>query len=359
LGISRLLELRRRLESYNLEACLLSQCENLRYLSGFTGSSGWLLVSSNKILLAVDSRYTEQAKIEAPEIEIVCVKGDITNWLPQIIQGLSCKIVGFEADILSYNLHQKVYTALVNNDIEVSLTPMVNLVENIRTVKEAEEQELIMRATDVADLALEYAKSIIAPGIAENEVEWELEKFLREHGSETLPFEIIVASGPNSALPHAKASERVIQSDEPVLIDLGARVKGYCSDLSRTFCCGKGDSEFSKLYDIVLGAQLTALATIEPGMNGDKADKLARTVIEQSNYGDLFGHGLGHGIGLSVHESPRIGPTSSDILCDGMAFTVEPGVYIAGWGGIRIEDTVLMQNGKIKTLSKSDKTAII
>ena len=174
-----------------------------------------------------------------------------------------------------------------------------------------------------------------------------------------MPFEVIVASGPNSALPHAKSSERTIKMAEPVLIDIGARINGYCSDLSRTFFCGKSDKKSSNVYDVVLGAQLTALATIECGVNGDVADKLARSVIEQAKYGNYFGHGLGHGVGLSVHESPRIGPTSSDILCDGMVFTVEPGIYIAGWGGVRIEDTVMMQNGKIINLSKVDKIAVI
>jgi Xaa-Pro aminopeptidase len=144
-----------------------------------------------------------------------------------------------------------------------------------------------------------------------------------------------------------------------VVIDLGARVNGYCSDLSRTFFLGDEDETFSKIYDIVLGAQLTALATIGAGMNGDQADRLARTVIEQANYGDAFGHGLGHGVGLEAHESPRLGTNSSDLLTDGMVFTVEPGIYIAGWGGVRIEDTVVMENGKIKALTRADKIAHI
>jgi Xaa-Pro aminopeptidase len=159
-----------------------------------------------------------------------------------------------------------------------------------------------------------------------------------------------VASGSNAALPHAKPSEKIIVEGEPVVIDLGARVNGYCSDLSRTFFLGGEDKTFSRIYDIVLGAQLTALAAIMAGMNGDQADRLARAVVEEAGYGDVFGHGLGHGVGLETHESPRLGPDSSDLLVNGMVFTIEPGIYIPDWGGVRIEDTVVMENGRVKAL---------
>jgi Xaa-Pro aminopeptidase len=174
-----------------------------------------------------------------------------------------------------------------------------------------------------------------------------------------VPFDIIVASGHNAALPHARPSEKVISENEPIVVDLGARVNGYCSDLTRTFVIGGTDKTFSKIYDIVLGAQLTALSNIVAGMNGDQADRLARTVIEQANYGDAFGHSLGHGVGLETHEAPRLGPNSSDILIDGMVFTIEPGIYLDGWGGVRIEDTVVMENGKVKNLTRADKKATI
>jgi len=359
LGIDRLQELRRNIESHNLKACLISQPENVRYLSGFNGSAGWLLISSNKALLAVDFRYTEQAKNESPEFEILHIQGDILNWFPQIVTELNYKTIGFEADVISFSLYKRICDEFKNRDIKVTLFPTNNLVESLRTIKDKNEQEYVISATNLADSAIDYAKSVIAPGLTENEIAWEIEKYLRSNGSETLPFDVIVASGPNAALPHAKSSKRVIQLSEPVLIDIGARINGYCSDLSRTFCCGKADNKFSEVYDIVLGAQLSALAMIESGMSGDEADKLARTIIDQAGYADSFGHGLGHGIGLSIHELPRIGPLSSDILCNGMIFTVEPGIYITGWGGVRIEDTVMMQNGKITNFSKADKMAII
>ncbi len=359
MGISRLGGLRQKIECNNLEACLISKPGNIRYLTGFTGSAGWLLVTSKRALLAVDFRYIEQVNNESQECEILHVKGDIPDWLPQIISEIKCGTAGFEADVISFNLYHRTVDALKNKDIRIKLVPTSDLVESLRSIKDVNEQEQISKAADLTSSALEYAKSIITPGLPESDIAWKLEIYLREHGSEILPFEIIVASGPNSALPHARSSERVIQPREPILIDIGARINGYCSDLSRTFFCGKSDKKFSAVYDVVLGAQLTALATIESGMNGDVADKMARSVIEQAKYSDYFGHGLGHGVGLSVHESPRIGPMSSDILCDGMIFTVEPGIYITGWGGIRIEDTVMMQNGKIINLSKVDKIAVI
>ena len=356
--MKRLERLRQLLEHQELDALLVSQSENRRYLSGFTGSSGWLLISQNHAFLAVDFRYIEQAKREALDFEIAHIKGDLPTWLPELISELRLKKVGFEADHIPFIVYDRLCNAINNNNHQFQLMPTTDLVQSLRAVKEAGELEYIVQAANLADAALEYATSIIRSGITEKELAWELEKFLRGKGSETIPFEIIVASGANSALPHARPSEQVIRDGEPVVIDLGARVNGYCSDLSRTLCVGKKDKTFSKIYDIVLGAQLTALATIEAGMSGNQADKLSRTVIQQAGYGEAFGHGLGHGVGLQAHESPHVGPNSSDLLTDGMVFTIEPGIYVTGWGGVRIEDTVIMEDSKIKTLTRAKKTTI-
>jgi Xaa-Pro aminopeptidase len=191
--------------------------------------------------------------------------------------------------------------------------------------------------------------------MTEKEVSWEIESFLKENGSESLPFDLIVASGPRSALPHAQPTERPIQKGEPIVVDIGARVDGYCSDLTRTFYLGEADSTFAKVYDIVLGAQLAAIATLESGMSGEQADRLARTVIEEAGHGKDFGHSLGHGVGLACHEEPRLAPRVSSKLIDGMVFTVEPGIYITGWGGVRIEDMVVLEKGKPKVLSQASK----
>ena len=233
--------------------------------------------------------------------------------------------------------------------------PTEGLVESLRAVKDEEELVHLSRAAELADSAIAHIKSRVQPGMTEKDAAWEIERFLRENGSEELPFHVIVASGPNSALPHATPTERRIQTDEPIIADLGARIGGYCSDLTRTLCIGSQDTTFAKVYDLVLGAQLTALATLNTGMNGEQADSLARTVIEQAGYQDYFGHGLGHGVGLASHESPRLGYKSEDILNDDMVFTVEPGIYLPGWGGVRIEDMVMFEHGQAKVLTKSEK----
>jgi Xaa-Pro aminopeptidase len=357
--VSRLQKLRHSLAQKELDALVVSQPENRRYLSGFTGSAGWLIISNSIAYLAVDFRYVEQAKKEAPDFNVIHVKDDMVKWLPKFLSDLGLKKAGFEADQVPFATYEKLFKTINDDGYRLQLIPASGLVESVRSVKEPEELGFITEAVKLADAAFDHAKSMLRPGMTEKEVAWELEKFLREKGSQAVPFDIIVASGPNAALPHAKPSEQVLLKNTPVIIDLGARVNGYCSDLTRTFFIGDEDKTFSKIYDIVLGAQLTALATIRAGMNGDQADRLARTVIEQAKYGDAFGHGLGHGVGLETHESPRLGPNSSDLLVDGMVFTIEPGIYVAAWGGVRIEDTVVMENGKMKSLSRADKKANI
>jgi Xaa-Pro aminopeptidase len=193
--------------------------------------------------------------------------------------------------------------------------------------------------------------------MTEKEVAWEIEKYIRDNGSEPIPFDIIVASGPNAALPHAKPTDRPISDGEPIILDIGARWKGYCSDLSRTLCLGLHDKRFQAIYNLVLKAQLSALDGIGAGMTGAQADGIARGVIDQGGYKDAFGHGLGHGVGLAVHERPRVSLNSVDVIQENMVFTVEPAIYIMGWGGVRIEDTVVIRNGKVQPLTKAAKNA--
>ena len=357
--LSRLQNLRHSLDQKQLDILIVFHPENRHYLSGFNGSAGWLIISARSAYLAVDFRYVEQAKKESPDFDVVLVKGDIMEWLPKFASELGFKKVGFEADHISFTTYQKLLKTIKDNGLQIELIPTDGLVEAIRVVKEPEELEFIKRAVQLADAAYDQVKSILRPGITEEETAWALEKFLRETGSQALPFDIIVASGANAALPHAKPTEKVLLKNEPVVIDLGARANGYCCDLTRTYIIGDGDKTFSKIYDIVLGAQLTAISNVVTGMNGDQADRLARTVIEQSNYGDAFGHSLGHGVGLETHELPRLGPNSLDVLSNDMVFTIEPGIYIAGWGGVRIEDTVVIENGKVKSLTRADKKANI
>ncbi len=352
---SRLQKLRQRLAEQEIDAIFISQPENRYYLSGFDGSSGYLLITPQNRILATDFRYIEQAKRQAPDYEIFRSSGDMGDWFPGLVVELNLRKLGFEAGDITFAVYQQLTDTLNRVESKLRLVPLDGFVESLRAIKEPEEIELITKAEDITDNAFEYIKDMIHTGMNEKEVAWEIEKFLREKGSEPIPFDIIVASGSNSALPHAKPSPRAIHSGEPVVIDIGARVGGYSSDLSRTICLATPDDTFNKVYDIVLEAQLTAMAAIKKGMTSGEIDNLARMVINQAGYGEAFGHGLGHGIGLAPHEQPRLGPNSTDKLADGMVFTIEPGIYLVGWGGVRIEDVVVMESGKIRVISKARK----
>ncbi len=346
-------KLRQRLAEKELDAICITQPENRYYLSGFDGSSGFLLITPQNAILATDFRYIEQAKRQSPDCNILQISGNIVDWFPGLVTDLALKRLGFEAGHITFAVYQQLTEALQKSQLR--LVPVDGLVESLRVIKEPEEIELITKAAEITDKAFAYIEGIIRIGMTEETVAWEIEKFLRQGGSQTIPFDIIVASGPNAALPHAKPSPRPIHTGEPVVIDIGARVGGYASDLSRTICLGSPDDTFNKVYDIVLGAQLATLAIIKQGMTGGEVDHLARTVIEQAGYGEAFGHGLGHGVGLASHEQPRLGPKSLERLADGMVFTIEPGIYLAGWGGVRIEDVVVMEESKIKVISKARK----
>ena len=354
-GMKRLRKLRASIAERGLEALLIYQPENLLYLSGFTGSSGWLLISGQNAILATDFRYVEQAKGESPDFEIIQTKQELRDWLPGLVSDLGWHKLGFEANSISYEGYHKLSEAIKNRQVSLELVPTTGIVDQLRSIKEPEELQFITKAVALTDAVFEQAKLIIHPGITEKETAWEIEKFLRQEGSEGMPFEIIVASGPNSALPHARPAEKIICSGEPVLIDMGARINGYCSDFSRTLFLGETDKSLQEIYNIVLKAQTTAIERVESGMDASQADRLARSVVEQAGYGDAFGHGLGHGVGLAVHEFPTLGPSSSDSLADGMVFTIEPGIYLAGQGGVRIEDMVVLENGKAKVLSKAKR----
>ncbi len=352
---SRLQKLRQKLAEKEVDAFFISQPENRYYLSGFDGSDGFLLITSQNAILATDFRYIEQAKRQAPDYEIFQITNSIADWFPRLVAELNLKRLGFEAGHITFVLYQQLTDALNKAKSQLKLVSVDGLVESLRAIKEPEEIELITKAVEISDSAFEYIENIIHIGMSEKEVAWEIEKSMREQGSQTIPFEIIVASGPNSALPHAQPSEHAITSGEPIVIDIGARIGGYGSDLSRTICLGAHDDAFNKVYDTVLSAQLAAIAAIKEGMTGEEADSLARKVIKQAGYGEAFGHSLGHGVGLAPHERPRLGPNSKEHLVNGMVFTIEPGIYLTGWGGVRIEDTVAMESGKIRVISRARK----
>jgi len=355
---NRLGKLHQRMAEKETEAILISQPESRHYLSGFNGSSGFLLITPGSAILATDFRYVEQAEMQSPDYNIFKIAGDIEGWFPGLIDGLSIRRLGFESDHLGFGMYRRLSNILDDSGLQTRLVPITGLVEPIRAVKEPEEIELITQAVAISDTALDKVVATIQAGMMEEEVAWEIEKSLRDNGSQSLPFEVIVASGANAALPHARPSRRAIQPGEPLVIDIGARVQGYNSDLSRTICLSPADDTFKKVYKVVLEAQMAAITSITEGMTGAQADGFAREIIEGAGYGDSFGHGLGHGLGLSPHEKPHLSPNSEDVLVNGMVFTIEPGIYLTGWGGVRTEDTVIMENGKIRVLSQAQKMEV-
>ncbi|MFC2007905.1 M24 family metallopeptidase, partial [Chloroflexota bacterium] len=340
---NRLNKLRRRLAEEELEAIFISQPENRYYLSGFTGSSGFLLITEQTAILATDFRYTEQARVQSPDYDIIHIAGDMAGWISGLTADLHLSSLGFEAGHVTFAMHRQLRRVL-NRRPSIRLIPSDGIVESMRAVKEPEELELIARAAELGDAALACIEDTICSGMSEQEIARELEKFLRDNGSQAVPFEIIVAAGPNAALPHARPSGHIINRGEPIMIDIGARVEGYSSDLTRTICLGADDT-FKKIYDVVLDAQLSAMSIIREGITGEQVDTAARAVIHNAGYGEAFGHALGHGIGLAPHELPRLGQGSSEILKDNMVFSIEPGIYLPGWGGVRIEDLVVIKNG--------------
>ena len=345
-----------QLPEHEVDAMLISTTENRRYLSGFTGSAGYLLISNDHAVLVTDSRYTEQATSQAPDYQVLQVRGG-WDWLIELLKETCVRRLGFESQNMTVSTHNSLLDALKQDESlnKVSLVATAGITEEQRAIKDGNELTSLQKAIDASDRAMEAMCPQIKEGMTEREVAWRMEMAMRDFGADSISFDTIVAAGPNGAMAHHRPSDRPIGRGEPIVIDMGAKVSGYCSDITRTVVVGEPDETFRKIYDIVLGAQLTAINTVKPGMTGEEGDGLARTVIEEAGYGDNFGHGLGHGVGLAVHENPRVGPRSSDLLATETVFTVEPGIYLSGWGGVRIEDIVLLGNEGAAPLSKASK----
>jgi Xaa-Pro aminopeptidase len=353
---SRIENLRSQFSTADIDSILISMPENRRYLSGFSGSAGYLLVSTSDAVLATDFRYIEQSGQQAPDYRIHRIGGN-TGWIAELASEMNVSRIGFESDHLTVASLSDFEKALAERDDDgsTSLIPTTGITEIMRAVKDANERKLLERAIQIADDALARVASAIEPGMTEKQVAWDIEKAMRDLGAESNAFDIIVGAGPNGALPHHRADDTVIQSGDPVVIDMGATYAGYRSDLTRTFCIGQPDDRFQQIYDTVLGAQVAAEQAARPGMTGAEVDAIARDYISDAGYEEYFGHGLGHGVGLAIHERPRVIQSSEDVLENGMIFTIEPGIYIPGWGGVRIEDIVVLEGGTTTVLSQSPK----
>lgn len=354
--VTRRLEvIRERLQEDGIDALLVQSAINRRYLSGFTGSAGALVISPQRAWILVDFRYVEQAKAEAPSFELIHFDALLPR-LGQLFQEAGIERVGFEAAHVSVASLQSLKQEIPNID----WVPTVDWVERARGRKDPVELATMQQAIDLADEAFEHILGYLQPGRTEKEIALELEFYMRRRGAERLAFSTIVASGPNGALPHAVPTERELKRGDLVTLDFGCVVDGYASDLTRTVAIGAVDDRGRELYELVLEAQRTGIQAVRPGRLGKEVDAEARGVIEQAGYGEYFGHGLGHGVGLAVHEEfPRLSTRGEVKLEPGMVCSVEPGVYIPGWGGIRIEDLVVVTSDGCKVLSRSNKELLI
>jgi len=352
-GVNQRIErLRQRFEG-EVDAFITSHPANRRYLTGFTGSAGTVVVGRDRAFLLVDFRYVEQAKAQAQGVEIVHFD-DLHRSLAQLLSEVKARRVAFEAAHVTVAGERKLREAVP----DVAWEPAENWVEELRAVKEPREIEAIQAAVDLADRAFSYIVERLR-GRTEREIALDLEFFMRREGASKLAFDTIVASGPNGALPHAVPTDRVVTEGDLVTLDFGAVVDGYCSDITRTVAVGKADGRQREIYQLVLEAQRTGVAAVRPGRTGREVDAEAREVIARAGHGEHFGHGLGHGVGLEVHERPPVlSKLGEEVLQEGMVTSVEPGVYISGWGGVRIEDLVVVTGDGCRTLTRSPKDLI-
>jgi Xaa-Pro aminopeptidase len=334
-----------RIAAAGLDGLLVQSLANIRYLTGFTGTAALLLVRPDGVTLITDFRYATQAPQEAgTTVRVEVDQVNVWDRLKRILEERKPGRIGFEAHVATVREHDR-----LRGLGPTSWEPTADLVERGRLVKDDDEVAAIRAAATLASEALAEVLPTVRPGQAEFEIGARLEAALRRRGSEWHPFQTIVASGPRSALPHARTSARTVGAGEWLLLDFGAQVDGYCADLTRTVVVGgRADERQRLVYGIVLEAQRRALANVRPGQTGREGDALARDVIASRGYGDAFGHSLGHGLGLEVHEAPRLSPTAEAALVAGAVVTIEPGIYLPGWGGVRLEDDVqLAERGPV------------
>jgi Xaa-Pro aminopeptidase len=331
---------------------LLTAQPNIFYFTNFTGHDSFALLTPKHTILITDGRYDIQARGECPGARIVVRRGPITDWLAMVLQKLAPKNIGLFGEEITLSLKKKINAACRQTRFQtISAKP----IHDMRQIKTADEIVRIKKALAIAEAAFLDLLNDLEPGRTENEVAAELEYRMRALGAEKASFETIVACGPNAAKPHARTSQQKITAAKPIIFDFGALADGYCSDLTRTVYLGKMPPCFKTMYSVCLEAQLAAIDAVKPGITADQVDGVARKIIDRAKFGRYFNHGLGHGLGLEVHEAPTLSGKSKQLLLPGMIVTVEPGIYIPGRGGVRIEDDVLITESGFKVLSSLPK----
>ncbi|RST73795.1 aminopeptidase P family protein [Siminovitchia acidinfaciens] len=347
-------KIRGNFTEFDIDGLLITSPYNRRYATNFTGTAGVALITHDAAYFITDFRYTKQAETQAPGYEIIQYAGSIISEIAEIVEKHGIKKLGFEQDYVTYSEWTK-----YEDELKAELVPISALIEELRMIKTDSEVAVIKEAADIADAAFKHILDFIKPGACEIDIANELEFFMRKCGATSSSFDIIVASGWRSALPHGVASDKLIEAGDFVTLDYGALHKGYISDITRTVAVGEPSQQLKEIYQIVLEAQMEAVEKIKPGMTGIEADKIARDLIAKHGYGEHFGHSLGHGIGLEVHEGPGLSPRSEKKLVPGMTVTVEPGIYLPNVGGVRIEDDILITDSGNERLTHSTKELLI
>lgn len=349
-----LTELRASFQEWNIDGLLITGAQNRRYVTGFTGTFGVVLISNREAKLITDFRYAEQAAAQVTGFEIVQYKGSIQEEVARQAEQMGISQLGYEEAHLTC-LGYRQYA----EQVKAATVPTKGVVEALRLIKSEAEIKSIKTAAQIADNAFTHILGFIRPGVTEREVSNELEFFMRKQGATSSAFDIIVASGVRGALPHGVASEKTIEQGEMVTLDFGALYQGYRSDITRTVAVGEPNEKLKGIYQIVLEALHRCTDGLKPGITSREADSLAREWITQAGYGDRFEHGTGHGVGLDIHEDPFLSQKTDVLLQAGMVITVEPGIYLPQFGGVRIEDDVLITADGHEVLTQSARELII
>ncbi|MDW7982194.1 MAG: aminopeptidase P family protein [Thermomicrobium sp.] len=356
---ARLARLRALLRERELEAIVITHPSNRFWLSGFTGedippneSAGHLVIGQHEAFVVTSRLNSTLAQQEALGFHVFDRERDFARGDAIVLQELGVRRVGFEDRAI---LYRDVHVLRETLGEGIELVPVGTLVDELRAVKSPDELEIIARAQAITDTAFQAVVAELRPGLTERDVALRLERALVEAGADGPAFPIAVASGPHGALPHYRPTRRVLASGEPIVIDMGAVVDGYCADLTRTVWLGRADERLEAIFAVVLEAVEAAEAGIRPGMTGREADALARAVIARAGYADAFTHSLGHGVGVRVHEAPSLSPASEHVLEPGHVVTIEPGIYLPGWGGVRIEDLVVIRQNGVEVLTRTPK----
>ena len=353
--MEKLAKLRAQFDELGIDGILITNGVNRRYLTGFTGSAGTVVITKSEACLFVDFRYVDQAHSQAENYSVIQLERDsIFTGVSKMAEKSGISRLGFEQENVTYRLH-----AQYQEEVQAEMVPLSGVIEGIRTIKTAEELQKIRTAVNISDAAFTHILNYIRPGITEIDVANELEFYMRKQGATSSAFDIIVASGHRSALPHGVASTKIIETGDMVTLDFGAYYEGYRSDITRTIAVGEPKEELKEIYTIVFDSLSHALGGIKAGLTGREADALTRDYITEKGFGKQYGHGSGHGIGLDIHEEIFMSTKCEKHLEVGMVLTVEPGIYIPNLGGVRIEDDILVTATGNEILTQSPKDLII